>query len=99
MRQGAWIYIPEQGSGGKTVPEPEKPWSLSYREMAFQNSDVDERGQIKPSAAKEQLYHLETDLGQHTNLANSDPERLKAMRDRFGELTKGHQRSKDNGSE
>ncbi len=99
LRQGAWIYIPEQGSGGKTVPEPEKPWSLSYREMNFQNSDVDERGQIKPSAAKEQLYNLETDLGQHTNLANSDPERLKAMRDRFTELTKGQKRSKDSGSE
>jgi arylsulfatase A-like enzyme len=99
LRQGSWVYIPEQGSGGKTVPEPEKPWSLSYREMLFQNSDVDERGQPKPDAAKEQLYNLDQDLGQHTNLANSDPERLKAMRDRFAELTKGHKRSKDSGSE
>jgi arylsulfatase A-like enzyme len=99
LRQGSWVYIPEQGSGGKTVPEPEKPWSLSYREMTFQNSDVDERGQIKAGSAKEQLYHLEQDLGQHTNLANSDPERLKAMRERFAELTKGQKRTKDSGSE
>jgi arylsulfatase A-like enzyme len=99
LRQGSWVYIPEQGSGGKTVPEPEKPWSLSYREMLFQNSDVDERGQIKPGSAKEQLYNLDQDLGQHTNLANSDPERLRAMRDRFADLTKGQKGTKDIGSE
>ncbi len=99
LRQGSWIYIPEQGSGGKTVPEPDKPWSLSYRQMLFQNSDVSESGQLKPDAPKEQLYNLDQDLGQHTNLANSDPERLKAMRERLAELTKGQKRSKESGSE
>ena len=24
LRQGSWIFIPKQGSGGKTVPEPAK---------------------------------------------------------------------------
>lgn len=90
LRQGSWLYIPVQGSGGKTVPEPEKPWSLSYRDMKFQNSDVDERGQIKPGAQKEQLYDLAKDVGQHTNLAASQPGRLKAMRERFAFLTKGY---------
>lgn len=99
LRQDGWVYIPQQGSGGKTVPEPEKPWSLSYREMGFRNSDVDESGQPKPDAAKEQLYHLDQDPGQHTNLASSNPERLNAMSKRLAELTEGHKRSKDSGSE
>lgn len=89
LRQGSWLYIPVPGSGGKTVPEPEKPWSLSYRTLKFQNSDVEERGQIKPGAPGEQLYNLDTDLGQRTNLAASQPERLKAMRERFLILTAG----------
>lgn len=90
LRQGSWLYIPVPGSGGKTVPEPEKPWSLSYLAMKFQNSDVDERGQIKPGAPSEQLYDLSHDLEQRTNLSASQPERLKALRDRFAELTKGY---------
>ncbi len=90
LRQGSWLYIPHQGSGGKTAPEPEKPWSLSYQVMKFHNSDVDERGQINPGAPKEQLYDLNKDVGQHTNLATRQPERLKAMRERFSELTKGY---------
>ena len=69
LRQGPWLYIPVQGSGGKTAPEPKKPWSLSYRTMKFQNSDVDENGQIKPGVSAEQLYNLDDDLGQHTNRA------------------------------
>jgi len=90
LREGSWLYIPVQGSGGKTVPEPEKPWSLSYKTMKFENSDVDERGQIKPGYPKEQLYNLDDDVGQHTNLAASQPERLKSMRERFAALTAGY---------
>ena len=99
LRQGSWIYIPAQGSGGRTSPESEKPWSLNYREMKFQNSDVDERGQIKPGAPKEQLYDIDKDVGQHTNLAASQPERLKAMRERFAALTKGYKRVRESSAE
>lgn len=97
LRQGSWLFIPQQGSGGKTVPEPEKPWSLSYRDMKFQNSDVDERGQLEAGAPSEQLYDLDKDVGQHTNLAASQPERLKALRQRFVELTKGYRQQKTSG--
>ena len=97
LRQGSWVYIPVQGSGGKTAPEPAKPWSLSYGEMNFQNSEVNERGQIKPGAQKEQLYDLAKDVGQHTNLAASQPERLKAMRESFSVLTKGHRQNVNSG--
>ena len=31
LRQGDWLYIPKQGSGGLTAPEtPGKPWSQPY---------------------------------------------------------------------
>jgi len=60
-----------QGSGGKTVPEPEKPWSLSYRTMKVQNSDADENGQIKPGAPAEQFDKLDDDLGQPTTNCSS----------------------------
>ena len=92
LRQGSWLYIPAQGSGGKTAPEPQKPWSLSYRLMKYQNSDVDENGHIKPSAPAEQLYNLDDDVAQHTNLAARQPERLKAMRERFAVLTAGYRK-------
>ena len=93
LRQGSWLYIPVQGSGGKTAPEPKKPWSLSYQLMQFQNSDVDEHGQIKPDAPAEQLYNLGDDVNQHTNLAAAQPERLKAMRERFQVLTAGYHKA------
>ena len=93
LRQGAWLYLPVQGSGGKTAPEPKKPWSVSYRTMNFQNSEVDENGQIKPGAPPEQLYNLSSDMGEHTNLAASQPDRLKAMRERFQALTAGYHKA------
>ena len=97
LRQSSWLYLPGQGSGGKTAPEPEKPWSVSYQGMKFQNSDVEKKGQIKPGATAEQLYDLDQDVSQHTNLAASQPERLKVMRERFAELTKGHRTNRNSG--
>ena len=89
LRQGPWVYIPKQGSGGKTAPEPAKPFGLNYKKMNFNNSDIDENGKIKSDAPKEQLYDLEHDLGQHENLANKQPEKLESMKKKFAELSKG----------
>ena len=61
--------------------------------MKFQNSDVDDNGQIKPGAPAEQLYNLDDDREEHSNLAAVQPERLKAMRERFNILTAGYPRS------
>jgi arylsulfatase A-like enzyme len=88
LRQGDWVFLPKQGSGGKTAPEPAKPWSLPYAKMGFENSDIDARGQPKPDAAAEQLYHLADDPSQHTNVAKQHPERVAAMRARLTELTR-----------
>ena len=55
--------------------------------MGFKNSDVDEHGQIKPGAPKEQLYDLGKDTTQSKNLALEHPERVTSMRARLEELT------------
>ena len=88
LRQGSWLYIPVQGSGGKTVPEPAKPWAIPYRTMGTQNSDVDESGAIKQGAPKEQLYDLAKDIAQSRNLAAEHPDKLKTLRERLSELTR-----------
>jgi arylsulfatase A-like enzyme len=87
LRSANWLYIPTQGSGGKTVPEPAKPWSQPYRVLELENSDVDNSGQIKPGSPTEQLYDLASDPGQKTNLATREAERLKNFRSRFKTLT------------
>jgi arylsulfatase A len=86
LRQGDWIYFPKQGSLGYTAPEPERPFGLPYAKMGFTNSDIDEHGQIKPGAPREQLYNLAADLRQRKNLALEDTDRVRAMRARFLEL-------------
>ena len=88
LRQGPWVYLAKQGSGGKTVPEPEKPWSIPYKQMKLSNSDVDENGQVKENAPAEQLYHLGNDLKQQTNLATQQPAQVKKMRERLKEIMK-----------
>ena len=87
LRQGDWLYIPKQGSAGYSAPEKEKPWSVPYALMGFQNSDVDEHGQIKPGSPKEQLYDLSKDLAQSKNIAREHHERAASMRARLQELT------------
>jgi len=87
LRQGDWIFIPKQGSGGMSVPELKpRPWSLSYQTMGFINSDQDERGQTKPDAPSNQLYSLANDPGQHTNVVGQHPERQMQMQARIVEL-------------
>jgi arylsulfatase A-like enzyme len=87
LRQGDWVYIPKQGSGGKTVPQPERHWSLPYAKMGFKNSDVDDQGQIKQGSPKVQLYNLATDPNQASNVAEAHAEKVQAMEKRLNELT------------
>ena len=87
LRQGDWLYIPKQGSAGYSAPEKEKPWSVPYAMMGFKNSDVDEHGQIKLGAPKDQLYNLAIDIAQTKNIAIEHPERTRSMRIRLEGLT------------
>ena len=87
LRQGDWLYIPKQGSGGMTAPEtPGKPWSQSYAKMAFANSDIDSEGQLKADAPSAQLYNLGTDHEQHHNIIAKHPDIAAKMQTRMDEL-------------
>lgn len=87
LRQGDWVYLPNQGSGGMTAPEtPGKPWSQAYAKMGFLNSDIDSEGQIKPGAPAAQLYNLNDDPEQHRNVVAQNPEIAERMHARMHEL-------------
>ena len=87
LRQGDWVYMPKQGSGGMTVQVPAGPlWGQPYASLGMTNSDVDPQGQIKPGAPPEQLYNLGTDLPQSTNIVTQEPSQTTAMKNRIQEL-------------
>ena len=81
VRKGKWMYIPERGSGGFTAQKRGAhafggAAAISY--AGRRNSDI-ENGQYKPDAPMAQLYDLENDRAQTTNLIATHPEVLKQM--------------------
>jgi arylsulfatase A-like enzyme len=88
LRQDDWLFLPKQGSGGMTVQVPAgAPWGQPYAKLGLANSDMDEKGAIKPGAPAVQLYDLRADVGQSRNLAADEPARADAMRVRLEALT------------
>lgn len=88
LRQDDWVFLPKQGSLGMTVQSPPgPPWGQPWNRLGLKTSDVDEKGRIKPEAPPVQLYHLESDLGQTTNVSTSEPQRVEAMQKRLSKLT------------
>jgi len=82
LRKGKWVYIDAQGSGGfrgklETDYERGGPGTLLLTQHV--NSDI-ENGKIKPNAPPAQLYDLEADLTQTTNLYNRHPEVAQEMK-------------------
>jgi arylsulfatase A-like enzyme len=88
LRQGKWVYISARGSGGFTGAKRGGhafggPAAISY--AGYVNSDI-ENGKIKKDAPPAQLYDLETDLKQTTNVYRQHPEvvsRMKAVLDEY----------------
>jgi len=88
LRQGAWLFLPKQGSCGMTVQVPAGPqWGQPYAKLGLETNDVDAEGRVKPDAPPVQLYNLARDPGQKTNLARQEPQRAAAMQARLAELT------------
>lgn len=74
LRQGDWVYLPKQGSCGMTVRVPPgQLWGQPYSSMGLTNSDVDEKGIVKPGAPPAQLYNLKKDIRQVSNIINDQP--------------------------
>lgn len=81
IRKGKWVYIPARGSGGFTGSKPEHHAWGGAAAVAFvggTNSDI-ENGKIKKDAPKAQLYNLEEDKYQTTNVYDQYPEIVKEM--------------------
>ncbi|HPF46674.1 MAG TPA: hypothetical protein PK690_07385, partial [Emcibacteraceae bacterium] len=84
IRSGKWVYIGAQGEGGFGGTRLGQHMFAGAAATGFtgqKNSDIVD-GKIKTDAPPAQLYDLEADPQQTTNLYNQYPEvvvRLKAM--------------------
>ncbi|MGE9269887.1 MAG: sulfatase-like hydrolase/transferase, partial [Verrucomicrobiales bacterium] len=81
IRMGKWMYISGQGGGGFGGKKPGShgfggPPAITFTER--QNSDI-ANGRIKKNAPPAQLYDLENDPQQSTNLYKKYPEVVKKM--------------------
>jgi arylsulfatase A len=81
IRKGKWMYIGAQGSGGFTAVKRGEhafggPAAITY--AGFTNSDI-EAGKYKPGAPPAQLYDLDADPMQTTNLYTQYPELVKEL--------------------
>ena len=82
VRKGKWMYIGAQAGGGFTARKRGAhafggPAAISY--AGRQNSDI-ENGRITKDAPAAQLYDLEEDLPQRTNLYRSHPRVAQELR-------------------
>lgn len=81
IRKGNWIYIGAQGGGGFTSGKHGAHAFGGPKAISFAgeiNSDI-ENGKIKEDAPPAQLYNLEKDPSQTTNLYNQYPDIVKEM--------------------
>ncbi len=82
LRKGKWMYIPAKGSGGFRGSKPQHHAWGGAPAVAFvggKNSDI-ENGKIKEDAQPAQLYNLEEDKYQTTNVYGKYPEVVKEMK-------------------
>jgi hypothetical protein len=82
IRKDNWIYIGAQGGGGFTSGKQGTHGFGGPAAITFAgeiNSDI-ENGKIREDAPPAQLYNLETDVEQTTNLYNQYPEVVKEMK-------------------
>ncbi len=81
LRRGKWMFIPAQSDGGFRGSKPsDHAWggAAVTTLVGTPNSDI-ENGKIKPDAAPAQLYDLETDVNQTTNLYYEFPDVTQEM--------------------
>jgi arylsulfatase A-like enzyme len=81
VRKGKWMYIPKRGSGGFSGGKPtDHAWGgpPAVQFAGSVNSDI-EGGKYKSDAPEAQLYDLEQDLAQTTNVYRENPQVVKEM--------------------
>ncbi|MEM1294479.1 MAG: sulfatase-like hydrolase/transferase [Verrucomicrobiota bacterium] len=100
LRQGKWVYIPAQGGGGFTggvgVHAGGGPKAVTA--VGSPNSDIAD-GEVKSGAPAAQLYDLEADVSQTTNVILEHPEVAEKMKAALAEYAPAKQvRKKPAGS-
>ena len=86
VRKGRWMFIPKQGSGGFTG-KPGMHASGGVKAASFvgsENSDF-ENGVMDKDAPKGQLYDLQEDVTQTTNLHDLRPDVVQEMKSLLNE--------------
>jgi arylsulfatase A-like enzyme len=84
-----WAYIPVRGTGGESVQDTVTPipWGQPYRNQGWTNSDIDTNtGVVKADAPSRQLYNLNTDPYQHTNVVVANQTLADTLTGRLNEL-------------
>ena len=81
IRKGKWLYIGARGSGGFRATKPGShtfggPAAITY--AGYKNSEI-VGGKIIKGAAPAQLYDLESDLAQTTNVYRENPNVVKEL--------------------
>ena len=84
LRMGKWVYIPAQGPGGFKYGKNDAMKNIAFSKRP--NSDITPDGKIKPGAPHGQLYDLQADVRQTTNVYAKHPEvvaKMKALLARY----------------
>lgn len=88
LRQDDWMYLPDQGSFGRSMPAPPGR-NPNFASLGLVNSDIDEsEGRVRRNAPPVQLYNLATDLFQRWNVTVNYPQRTEALKQRLKEYTR-----------
>ena len=87
FRKDNWVYIPLQGSGGFQGMKPGDHLFAGPPALLFAgriNSDIKE-GMYRSDAPPAQLYNLETDRFQSTNVYNDHPDKVEELAEQLNE--------------
>jgi arylsulfatase A-like enzyme len=82
LRKGKWMYIPARSDGGFGGGKPDDhAWGGASvtKLVGTPNSDIED-GKLKPDAPPAQLYDMEADRNQTTNLYSRFPEVVSEMK-------------------